>query len=93
MHGLSLVVRGANLQGLTRSLAELDAVPCVERVVRIPIGRASVTGRVYMPAEGSGQTVLMVPGLHAAGIDEPRLMALSRELAKSNVTVGYARLS
>jgi hypothetical protein len=31
--------------------------------------------------------VLLVAGLHPAGIDEPRLMALSRELAKSKVTV------
>lgn len=31
--------------------------------------------------------MLVVAGLHPAGIDEPRLMALSRELAKSKVTV------
>lgn len=86
-HGLSLVVRGANLHGVMRSLAELDAVPQVERVVRIPIGGESVAARVYLPAQGSRQTVLVVSGLHPAGIDEPRLMALSRELARSNVTV------
>ncbi|HEY5617049.1 MAG TPA: hypothetical protein VIK60_03850 [Vicinamibacterales bacterium] len=85
-HGLSLVVRGANLHGVVRSLAELDAVPHVERLVRIPIGRGSMAGRLYMPAQGSNQTVLVVSGLHPAGIDEPRLIALSRELARSHVT-------
>ncbi|HEY7186705.1 MAG TPA: hypothetical protein VH436_09160, partial [Vicinamibacterales bacterium] len=70
-----------------RTLADLDTAPHVERLVHIPIGRESVTGRVYMPVRGSGQTVLVVSGLHPAGIDEPRLMALSRELAKSKITV------
>jgi len=44
---------------------------------------------VYVPA-GQGrarQTVLLVSGLHPAGIDEPRLIHLSRTLAESNVLV------
>jgi len=87
IHGLSLVVRGADLQGVARRLAEFDTVPHVERLVRIPLGRESGRARVYTPTRPSRQTVLLVSGLHAAGIDEPRLMALSRELAKANVTV------
>ncbi len=86
-HGLSLVVRGANVHGLIRRLADLDTVPHVERLVRIPLGRESGIARVYTPTGTSGHTVLLVSGLHAAGIDEPRLMALARELAKTNVTV------
>ena len=86
-HSLSLVIRGANLHGVMRTLADVDTVRHVEHLVRIPIGRDSVAGRIYMPARSSRQTVLVVSGLHPAGIDEPRLMALSRELAKSKVTV------
>ena len=86
-HGLSLVVRGANLTGLIRTAADLDTVHHEERLVHIPMGLGSIAGRVYVPARGSNQTVLLVAGLHPAGIDEPRLMALSRELAKSKVTV------
>lgn len=86
-HGLSLVVRGANLTGVTRTLADLDTVAHEERLVRIPVRLGSIAGRAYVPARGSNQTVLVVAGLHPAGIDEPRLMALSRELAKSKVTV------
>jgi dienelactone hydrolase len=87
VHGLSLVVRGANLHGVLRTLADLDTVPHVERLVRIPIGRESVAGRIYVPVRASRQTVLLVTGLHPAGIGDPRLMSLSRELAKSQVTV------
>jgi hypothetical protein len=86
-HGLSLVVRGANLTGFIRTVAALDTVHHEERLVRIPMRLGSIAGRVYVPRRGSGQTVLVVAGLHPAGIDEPRLMALSRELAKSQVTV------
>jgi len=86
-HGLSLVVRGANLTGFVRTVADLDTVRHEEHLVSIPVGPKSVRGRVYIPARGSSQTVLVVAGLHPAGIDEPRLMALARELAKSRVTV------
>jgi dienelactone hydrolase len=87
VHGLSLVVRGANLTGIARTLADLDTVHHEERLVRIPTGLGPIAGRVYVPARGSNQTVLVVAGLHPVGIDEPRLMALSRELARSKVTV------
>jgi dienelactone hydrolase len=86
-HGLSLVIRGGDLRGALRSVAELDTVALVERRVRIPMAGGSIAGRVYLPAHGSNQTVLLVSGLHPGGIDEPRLMALSRELARSRVTV------
>jgi acetyl esterase/lipase len=86
-HGLSLVVRGANLSGFVRTLADLDTVRHDEYVVTIPVGQTSVRGRVYAPARKSRQTVLVVAGLHPAGIDDPRVMALSRELARSRVTV------
>lgn len=85
--GLSLVVRGADLHGLIRRLADLQAVSHVERSVTIPLGQESVAGRVYTPVRRPRQTMLLVSGLHPAGNDEPRLMAFSRELARSGVTV------
>ena len=85
--GLSLVVRAANLQGLARRAADLYTVAETERLVRVPVAHTSIRARVYAPLRTSRQTVLLVSGLHPAGIDEPRLMALARELAKTNVTV------
>ena len=49
--------------------------------------RSAYPADPYAPSRTSRQTVLLVSGLHSAGIDEPRLMALARELAKTNVTV------
>jgi hypothetical protein len=42
---------------------------------------------LYEPAEGPERTILLVTGLHPAGIDEPRLMRLARELSASGVAV------
>jgi dienelactone hydrolase len=42
---------------------------------------------VYAPRGTARQTVMLVSGLHPAGIDEPRLVALARNLAETNVTV------
>jgi len=88
VHGLTLVVRAADLQGPVRRIADLDTVRIGERIVRAGIKDVSIRTRVYAPAVGPArQTVLLVSGLHPAGIDEPRLVALARTLAEANVTV------
>jgi dienelactone hydrolase len=87
VHGLTLVVRAADVQGVTRRLADLDTVPIQERLMELPGQTGSMRARVYEPLRTSHQTVLLVSGLHPAGIDEPRLTALARRLAEANVTV------
>jgi dienelactone hydrolase len=84
----SVVVRAADLQGLLRRVANLGTVRHVERLAAVPSQAGSpISVRIYAPAGASRQTVLLVAGLHPAGIYEPRLMALARELAKSRITV------
>jgi dienelactone hydrolase len=85
--GWSLVARAANHQGISRRLADLGTVPIVERLIFVPIHNVPTWARMYGPVAHARQTVLLVSGLHPAGIDEPRLIALARELAKTNVTV------
>jgi dienelactone hydrolase len=87
IHGLALVIRAADLQGLSRRLADLDAVPVRERIVSLPLGTASTRARVYEPLGTARHAVLLVSGLHPAGVDEPRLTSLARTLAEANVTV------
>jgi dienelactone hydrolase len=87
VHGLSLVVRAADLRGLLRSVSDLDAVPVASRLVQIPVPNGSIRARVYAPLQRPRQTVLVVSGLHPAGIDEPRLVALARTFAEADVTV------
>ena len=47
----------------------------------------TMPGRLYAPAGRPRRMVLLVPGFHPAGIDEPRLIALARELAASGIAV------
>lgn len=86
-HGLSLVVRAANLQGTWRRMADLDTVAVRERVFEMSTPGGPLRARAYEPAGGIRRTALVVSGLHPSGIDEPRLRRLSRDLAGSGVAV------
>jgi acetyl esterase/lipase len=87
VHGFTLVVRAADLPGPIRRLADLDTVLISERIVRARVKDTSIRARVYAPVGIGHQTVLLVSGLHPAGIDEPRLVVLARRLAEANVVV------
>ncbi len=87
VHGLSFVVRAADMQGRIRQMAELDTQPHREREIAIPTARGSVPARVYEPRETHRRTTLLVSGLHPSGIDEPRLVRLARQLSASGLTV------
>jgi len=85
VHGLSFVIRAADLPGLARRAADLDARAVRERELEIPHAGGLLRARAYEPSTGVRRTALLVPGLHPAGIDEPRVVALARELAASGV--------
>jgi len=86
-HGLSFVIRAADMQGTPRRLADLDTRAVQERELAIPTPHGSMRARAYTPAGASRQVALLTSGLHVAGIAEPRLTRLARELAASGVTV------
>src|SRR5207249_10567010 len=48
---------------------------------------APMPARLYRPATRPRRLVLLASGLHPAGIDEPRLVALARQLAASGLAV------
>jgi dienelactone hydrolase len=87
VHGLSFVVRAAEMQGRIRRMAELDTQPHREREIAIPTARGSIRARVYEPEGTRRRTALLVSGLHPSGIDEPRLVRVARQLSASGLTV------
>ena len=90
IRGLAFVIRAAEMHGVARELADLGSRPDTERELSIPTpGTTSgaLHARVYLPGGARRRTVLLVPGLHPAGIDEPRLVALARQLTASAFTV------
>ena len=90
VRGLAFVIRAAEMHGVTRELADLGSRPDSERELSIPTpGTTSgaLRARVYLPGGARRRTVLLVSGLHPAGIDEPRLVALAHQLTASAFTV------
>jgi dienelactone hydrolase len=86
--GASLVIRAAQMQGFLLSVAKADAQPfTVEPERTIPTRHGALRARLYRPDERIRRAVLLVPGVHAMGIDEPRLTGLSRELAATGLAV------
>jgi dienelactone hydrolase len=90
VRGLAFVIRAAEMHGVARELADLGSRPDTERELSIPTpGTTSgaLRARVYLPGGDRRRTVLLVSGLHPAGIDEPRLVALAHQLTASAFTV------
>jgi dienelactone hydrolase len=88
LHGISFVIRAADMQGMPQRVAGLDTVSIRERELQIPLA-AGVTlrARAYEPETEIERTAVLVTGLHPAGLDEPRLVGLARDLAESGVAV------
>jgi dienelactone hydrolase len=87
VHGLTFVIRTADVQGLARRLADLDTGPVEERALTIPAAREPIQARLYLPAVRVRRAVLLVTGLHPSGIDEPRLVRLARQVASQGIAV------
>jgi len=85
---LSLIVRGAGLGGAIQTFAEDHAYPVTVRAVhRVPTRYGEVRAQFYVPARSVGYPVIVIPGIHSAGIDEGRLTALATQLAATGLTV------
>jgi dienelactone hydrolase len=86
-HGLSFVVRAAEMDGRVRRVADLDTVRVHTRELSIPTMRGPLRARAYEPEGSHTRTALLTSGLHASGIDEPRLVRLAQQLAASHIVV------
>jgi dienelactone hydrolase len=87
VHGLSFVIRAAEMNGTMRRIADLDTIATGEREIAIPSTRGPLRARLYQPSRSTRRTALLVSGLHAAGIDEPRLVALARHLSANGLAI------
>lgn len=87
VHGLSFVVRAAEMPGTPRRIADFDTTAVSEREITIPTRRGPMRARLYQPAGGHRRAALLTSGLHASGIEEPRLVRLARQIAGSHIAV------
>jgi dienelactone hydrolase len=93
LRAAALVVRAAGLHGpwLDR-LGAFQTGPVTTRDVTIAGRRGPMRARVYEPERRRARTVLLTGGVHAKGIDEPRLMKLARDLAVAGTPVLTAEI-
>jgi dienelactone hydrolase len=93
LRAAAFVVQAAGMQGPARHAARLGTNAFDERALTIPWRGGQLRGRLYTPRGASDRAMLLVPGVHAAGVDEPRLMQFARDLASVRHTVLTAELA
>lgn len=88
LRGLALVVRAAGMQeGWARTVARWRTVEFEVSDLQVPSRYGPLRARLYRPAEARGHPVVLTSGVHADGIDEPRLVKLAKDLAAGGQVV------
>jgi dienelactone hydrolase len=77
----------AGVDGWWRRLVPIRARPVATRDVVIPTRHGPIEGRLYEPDGAPLLSLLVYPGIHAGGVDEPRLVMFASRLAASGVRV------
>jgi dienelactone hydrolase len=75
------VIRAAGMQGVARTVADLGIEAVRDTRLTVPSRAGDLPARLYEPAQASERPIMLVPGVHAAGVDEPRLDGFARNLA------------
>jgi dienelactone hydrolase len=88
LRGASLVVRAADLHGRVPDLvARFDTSRVTSGELSVPSRTGPLRARLYRPSRPFSRTVVLTPGVHSEGIDEPRLRKFANDLAASGVAV------
>jgi dienelactone hydrolase len=96
VRGAAFVVQAAGMHGIARTLAEWESGEVAEQGLTVPWRGGDLPARRYRPTGDARRTILLLPGVHASGIDEPRLVGFARDLASMGhgvVTVGLPDLA
>jgi dienelactone hydrolase len=88
LRGFSLVVRASGMQeAWATSLARWQTVPFEVSDLQVPSRHGPLRARLYRPRGARGHPVVLTSGVHADGIDEPRLIKLAQDLATGGQVV------
>jgi dienelactone hydrolase len=87
LRAAALVVNASGIQGWPHDLAAWHAAPFRTEPLSIPSRHGTLHARLYRPAGRSRRALLLIPGVHAAGLDEPRLVDFAAHLASRRFAV------
>jgi len=93
LRAAAFVVQASGMQGYARKAAAVETGEFDERALTIPWRGGQLRARLYSPHGTSDRAMVLVPGVHAAGVDEPRLVQFARDLASVRHTVLTAELT
>jgi dienelactone hydrolase len=82
-----LITRAAGTPAWVVPLAHWSARDVADSIVQVPVRSGTIRARLFRPDGGRTRSAMLVGGVHPDGIDEPRLVALARELAATGVVV------
>jgi len=82
VRGAAFVVQAAGIDGAARTATRwYSTAVTVADANPVPWRGGQLRARVYRPERASGRPILLVPGVHASGIDEPRLVGFARDIS------------
>ena len=70
-----------------RPFVPVRAAPTSAETITIPTRHGPIVARIDRPVGGADRTLVVLPGVHAAGLDEPRLTRFSTRLAGAGINV------
>ena len=81
--GAAFIVEATGMHGVLQRAAALESQQAarVAGDLSVPWRGGTLRAYAYQPARAVGRTILLVPGVHASGIDEPRLVGFAADLA------------
>lgn len=85
--GAALVIDSAGLHGWPERIAALNKSSFVASALQVQSRSGPLRARLYRPEGGYRRAILLVPGVHAAGIDEPRLVGFAEHIASRGLLV------
>lgn len=85
--GASLVVLAARIHGWPRAVASWRSAAVHDERVRIPSRHGPLAAHLYRPDGGIRRAIVVLPGVHAGAIDEPRLVDFAGHLASRGFAV------
>lgn len=83
----AFLVKAGGFHGTVGRAAELATGDFDERALTVPWRGGQLRGRLYRPRGASDRAMLLTPGVHASGVDEPRLVQFAKDLASVRHTV------
>jgi len=89
LRATALLVRVSKMQGTAGSFASAFSYPVTKAAPHtVPTRQGPVPAQFYHPSTNArGRTLLLIPGIHSMGINEPRLAELAHDLAEGGYLV------